>query len=469
MILAVGEALNMFWLNNKEKQEETVQQVEKTEHADSLTDIKCHLQNIIDNKLENLPSGDDDISILIRELAKKMQSHVMTEMSRCIDLSIEANETAIFSAKMLSDLREVDTQTQGIAAAAEEMVATVKEIERYGMSIADQAQEANEATKFGSSAVKNASENMSNITQAVLQSVKQVNVLAEFTEKIGGIADDIKKIAEQTNLLALNATIEAARAGEAGKGFAVVAGEVKSLAHETAKSTEEISDIIINLQAEMKSALQYMENSTEAVQIGQDAMVQVDERMNEINEKINVVTDNTSQISNVLQEQNQASNEVAQGIATIARSSGESVQGIERIVDSMDEVEKLISGQISSLAEYEVPNKIVKLAQSDHVLWKKRLANMIAGREGLNPNELADHNSCRLGKWYNQVNDHSYLNNPVFKELQKPHELVHKHGIMAVKLYNNGKLREAMEEIAKVEEASKEVLRLLAELEKQNS
>ncbi len=455
----------MFWLNTRQEQEVVTKQVEAPNFVDNLANIKRYLQDIIDNKLENLPEGNDDISVMIRRLAQKMQSHITTEMNRCINLSIEANETAIFSAKMLSDLREVDTQTQGIAAAAEEMVVTVKEIERYGMSIADQAQEAHEATQSGSSAVRNASENMSNITQAVLQSVEQVNVLAEFTEKIGGIADDIKKIAEQTNLLALNATIEAARAGEAGKGFAVVAGEVKSLANETAKSTEEISDIIVNLQSEMKNALQYMENSTEAVQVGQEAMTQVDERMNEINEKINIVTDNTSQISNVLQEQNQASSEVAQGIATIATSSSKSVQGIERIVDSMDKVEKLISGQISSLAEYEIPNKIIKLAQSDHVLWKKRLANMIAGREGLNPDELADHNSCRLGKWYNQVSNPSYLNNPIFKELQKPHELVHKHGIKAVKLYNDGKLNEAVEEIAKVEEASKDVLKFLAKLE----
>lgn len=427
--------------------------------------IKAALQTLINNDLTNLPADDDETTALLRQLAEKMQAHVVTEMSRCVSLSIEANETAIFSAQMLSNLKDVDAQTQGIAAAAEEMVATVKEIERYGMSIADQAQEASQATQSGSLAVQNASENMGHITKAVTQGVEQVNVLAEFTEKIGGIADDIKKIADQTNLLALNATIEAARAGDAGKGFAVVANEVKTLANQTATSTEEITDIIGNLQAEMKNVLASMENSTEAVQTGQDAMAQVDERMSEINEKINIVTENTSQISNTLQEQNQASNEVAQGITTIASSSTESVQGIERIVSSMDQVEKLISGQIGALAEFDVQDKVIKLAQSDHVLWKKRLANMVAGREGLNPDELADHHSCRLGKWYDHVDDPKYLNSPVFKELQKPHELVHKHGIQAVKLYNERKTKEAMAEIKKVEAASVDVLRLLAELE----
>ncbi|MCB9982895.1 MAG: CZB domain-containing protein [Rhodospirillales bacterium] len=445
-------------------QDNALQEVEKTGKKD---EIKKYLQNLLDNNLLECPESDDEIAHMIGQVMQKMQNHVMVEMSRCVNLSIEANETAIFSANMLSNLRTVDQQTQGIAAAAEEMVATVKEIERYGSSIAEQAREAHKATRAGSAAVQVASEGMNNITNAVNEGVNQVNVLAKFTEKIGAIAEDIKKIAEQTNLLALNATIEAARAGDAGKGFAVVAGEVKTLSQETAKSTEAISDIIINLQNEMQNVLGSMDRSTQAVRDGQKAMETVDERVNEINEKINTVSENTAHISNTLGEQNQASNEVAEGISMIASSSSNSVQGIEKIVSAMDEVEKLITGQITSLAEYNVPNKVIKLAQSDHVLWKKRLANMVAGREGLNPDELADHHSCRLGKWYDKVEDSNLLNNPLFKELIGPHELVHKHGIQAVRYYNDKKFDQALAEIEKVEDASKDVLRLLAELEKQ--
>ena len=92
---------------------------------------------------------------------------------------------------------------------------------------------------------------------------------------------------------------------------------------------------------------------------------------------------------------------------------------------------------------------------------------MIAGREGVNPDELSDHHSCRLGKWYDGVDNSAYLNNPVFKELLAPHEQVHKHGIQAVRLYNENKVHEAINEIQKVEEASKDVLRLLSELDQQ--
>lgn len=455
--------------SKKPKGVQDVSPIEQVEEAPSFTqdnfDVKRHIQALLDNDFVTVPAGDDEVTRLVRQLVEKLQSHIMGEMSRCVKISIEANETAIFSAKMLVELKDVEAQTQGIAAASEEMVATVSEIERYGMSIADQAQDAQNSTKSGSSAVQNAVENMEHITSSVQKGVEQVSILAGFTDEISGIADDIKKIAEQTNLLALNATIEAARAGDAGKGFAVVAGEVKILSGETAKSTESINEIIANLQNATMNISQSMENSTRAIATGREAMTGLGDGMGEINEKINIVTENIAQISNVLGEQNQASSEVAQGVVLIAAAGRKSVAGIEHIVNSMDKVEGLISGQIGALAEYDVPNKVVKLAQSDHILWKKRLANMVAGREGLNADELADHHSCRLGKWYDTVSDSAYLDNPVFQELQKPHELVHTHGIEAVKLYNSGKTKEAMVEIALVEDASKDVLRLLAELE----
>ncbi|PCJ01733.1 MAG: chemotaxis protein [Alphaproteobacteria bacterium] len=338
-----------------------VSPIGQVEEVPSLTqdnfDIKRHIQALLDNDFAAVPAGDDEVVRLVRQLVEKLQFHIMGEMSRCVKLSIEANETAIFSAKMLVELKDVEAQTQGISAASEEMVATVSEIERYGMSIADQAQDAQNATKSGSSAVQNAVENMEHITNSVQQGVEQVSILAGFTDEISGIADDIKKIAEQTNLLALNATIEAARAGDAGKGFAVVAGEVKILSGETAKSTESINEIIANLQNATMNISQSMENSTRAIATGREAMTGLGEGMGEINEKINIVTENIAQISNVLGEQSQASSEVAQGVVLIAAAGRKSVAGIEHIVNSMDKVEGLISGQIGALAEYDIPNE----------------------------------------------------------------------------------------------------------------
>ena len=177
------------------------------------------------------------------------------------------------------------------------------------------------------------------------------------------------------------------------------------------------------------------------------------------------VSQRTQQISSALSEQRLASREVAEGVQRIASNSSQGVRDIENIADAIDRVEALVVQQTVKLAEFDLEGKVVKLAQSDHVIWKKRLASMISGRAGLKVEELADHHSCRLGKWYDALENPSYTTHNAYKELIKPHESVHSHGIKAVEKYNNGDFQGALAEIDQVEKASKEVLRLLVELE----
>jgi len=431
--------------------------------------IAQQLEGLINGQFISQHQNNNPLSTYVSQLTDTLHHRTASEMDRCVRLSMETNETAIFSAQMLSGLKEVDQQTRDIATSVEEMLNTVNKIEGYGVSIAQQAQATQEVTSQGAKATQDAIQGMDTIAQAVRKSSQHADVLSGFSGRIGAIAENIKDIADQTNLLALNATIEAARAGEAGKGFAVVANEVKSLAQQTAQSTSEIENIVKSLQDEMVNIRHSMTESLEAVDQGQAVIKLVGQRMNDIDLNINKVTENTEQISQTLDEQHQVSNDVSSGISQITQNSIKSVTGIEKIVSSMDKIEHLISGQIGELADYEVVDKVIKLAQSDHVLWKKRLANMIAGRQGLKSEELTDHHSCRLGKWYDKVEDPKYLSNPSFKALKVPHRQIHEHGIKAVRLYNAGQVEQAIEEIKHVEEVSIEVLRLLSELESANT
>lgn len=426
--------------------------------------MQC-IRALLENDYTVTPRGSDECSELLRKLVAKLSRNAQDDLGRVVKLSVEVNETAILSAHMLSNLRKVDHQAQSIAAAAEEMVSTVKSIGGYGENISQQAQDAEQAVEQGMKASGTASDKMSQIIHSVKDTLEKVNSLAEFSRRIDKISSDISAIASQTNLLALNATIEAARAGEAGRGFAVVANEVKSLSGQTRKSTEEINGIIKHLQDEMQNVVSSMNESSLAVQQGQVSISQVVEHMNAIHAKIDEVRKNTLQITHTLTEQGTASQEVAKGISAIAQESVASVKGIERIVSAMDSVEKLISAQIAEFAKMNVPDKVVKLAQSDHVIWKKRLANMITGHEGLKADELSNHHTCRLGKWYDEVKDVKYTNNPRFIQLVEPHKQVHDYGIQAVKLFNSGKADEALAMIEKVEEASKLVLGHLQALE----
>ena len=133
---------------------------------------------------------------------------------------------------------------QAVASGAEELAASVSEISR----------QASDALTISTQAVQQANE-----TSTI------VSGLAIAAQKIGDVVKLINNIAEQTNLLALNATIEAARAGEAGRGFAVVASEVKSLATQTAKATDEISAQIAEVQGTTGSAVTVIEDITQTI------------------------------------------------------------------------------------------------------------------------------------------------------------------------------------------------------------
>jgi len=183
------------------------------------------------NKMKNnLRSMIQEMSGAAGELSTSSES--VTTSSQQIGANSE--ETSAQAGVVSAAAEQVNRNLQTVATGAEEMSATIREI----------AKNADEASRVASEAVQSA--------QATSSSMSK---LSDSSIEIGQVIKVITSIAEQTNLLALNATIEAARAGESGKGFAVVAGEVKALAKQTAKATEEISSKIALMQGATKGAV----------------------------------------------------------------------------------------------------------------------------------------------------------------------------------------------------------------------
>ena len=184
---------------------------------------------------------------------------------------------------------EQSARTSSVAAAINELGAAAQEIARNAADASLHASGASDQAHGGRKIVDQAIQAMAQLSEKISLSRTQIETLNASTDDIGKILDVIKGISQQTNLLALNAAIEAARAGEAGRGFAVVADEVRSLAHRTQESAEEIHRMITALQVGSREAVVTMnasQSSSEAsVEVANKAgvsLVSVTQRIGEI-------------------------------------------------------------------------------------------------------------------------------------------------------------------------------------------
>ena len=143
-----------------------------------------------------------------------------------------------------------------------------------------------------------------------------------------------------------------------------------------------------------------MSDCRSAAADSRDVVSQLGNAMSDVGEHTATVTSGMHEIANILNQQTEASREIAEGISTIAEKTQLSVDQIKSISSQLDAAQAIAGQQLQALAGLSFGNKIPRLAKADHVIWKKRLADMAVGRVTLKADELADHHSCRLGKWY---------------------------------------------------------------------
>ncbi len=234
-----------------------------------------------------------------------------------------AEEMSAFSQQLASGAVETSSQAGLVSGAAEEVSRNVQTVaagaEQMGASIREISHSANEAARVASEAVG-----------TVEATNQKVSKLGESSQEIGNVVKVITSIAEQTNLLALNATIEAARAGEAGKGFAVVANEVKELAQETARATEDIARRVEAIQADTGGAVGAME---------------------EISNIIASINDYQLTIASAVEEQTATTNEMSRNVAEASTSSSQIASNITGVAEAADTTRESVVQAESSVQE----------------------------------------------------------------------------------------------------------------------
>jgi len=220
------------------------------------------------------------------------------------------------------------------ATAITEMTSTVAEVARNATIAAESACKADEEANTGSSVVTETTKSISDLASSVENAAGVINELEKESNNINVVIDVIKGIAEQTNLLALNAAIEAARAGEQGRGFAVVADEVRTLASRTQESTQEINEMIENLQKRAGEASAVMSAGSSLAQESVHQAEKAASSLEAITIAVSTITDMNTQIASATEEQNAVSNEINNNIVSINASADKSFDVSQQTAES---------------------------------------------------------------------------------------------------------------------------------------
>jgi len=282
----------------------------------------------------NIKLGDETLSLNVSAINDKNGAYIGPMLS----WSVVTAQVALadnFETNVKGVVESVAGSSTEMQATAETMAAAAEEASSQSTAVASATEQLSKSIEEISGQVARSTQISGDAVVEAQRSNEQAQGLADASQKIGDVVNLINDIASQTNLLALNATIEAARAGDAGKGFAVVASEVKNLANQTAKATEEIATQISGIQNATQSAVGSIEGITKT---------------------INEISEIATAIAGAVEEQSAATGEVSSNINGVTKASEETGQAAAEVLSAARE----LSEQSESLGK-EVDGFLVEV------------------------------------------------------------------------------------------------------------
>lgn len=288
--------------------------------------------------------GSDEVSEMLVALHNMEEQlyKTVSEVISCSDLLASASEQlSAVNSEILSNAQSQQLETDQVATAVNEMTVAIAEVAQSANGASREAEIASELSDKGQSVMNSAMQQVGGLAEQMGSMSQEVGTLSNGTAEVADITEVIQTIAEQTNLLALNAAIEAARAGDQGRGFAVVADEVRQLAQETQKAVEKIGNRIITLQQNTSQVVESIDAGQRMLEQTVKQSASANDAFLSILSNINQTNALNTQIATATEEQSATAEMINQSVVSVRDQVDQTVNMIQDSNQAADELAKM--------------------------------------------------------------------------------------------------------------------------------
>ncbi|MCF7480846.1 methyl-accepting chemotaxis protein [Vibrio sp. J1-1] len=294
-----------------------------------------------------------DISHHLNDLLEKLERLIQNTQEKSMQLTASTDNMHRELEGVMKQFHTQTDHTVSMATAVQQMVATIGEISESTSVAVEGVHQATNNAEQGRTVVEATVTSIGQLSGVLSNSQQSISSLNQHVDKIGGAVNIIQEIAEQTNLLALNAAIEAARAGEQGRGFAVVADEVRALASRTHQSTEEITRVVTDIQAQMSTVVSDIDQCNDQGQQTLSESEQLDASLKQIITDMHTIQGNSERIASAIEEQGIVMNQVSDSINELNAISENNMQSAKECLLEVDSVSAQAHDMDDAVAEFK--------------------------------------------------------------------------------------------------------------------
>jgi methyl-accepting chemotaxis protein WspA len=298
---------------------------------------------------------DGEFSILANGLnlvTDSLQEMIRRVQKSGLQVNTSATEIAATAQEQLSTATEIAATTSEVGATSKEISTTSRELVQTIKEIAEVAEKTAVLAVSGQTGLNRMKSTMQQVMEASASINARLGALSEKAGNIGTVVTTITRVADQTNMLSLNAAIEAEKAGDYGRGFAVVATEIRRLADQTALSTEDIEQMVKEMQSAVAAGVMGMDRFSEEVRRGGEVVQQVSGELSQIIHHVQALAPNFETVSEGMQSQSQGAQQISDALSQLSEASKQTVQSLRQSNSAIEQLNEAARGLQDGVARF---------------------------------------------------------------------------------------------------------------------